>query len=117
MKKLITVFTFILLFVSISQAQYSFTKSESQKIIKDFKESGFVTRVDFRHNRVYVNHTIWQYQIDAKNKEVFVCLVADYMKYHSPEWNVDGRPPAEIYSNRTAKRLAYWSNWSGINIE
>lgn len=117
MKRLISVVALIFLFVSVSQSQHSFTSSDAKKFVESFKESGLIKRVDYNKNRVYVWHNLWKYDMDAKKKEMFVCLIADYFKYHNPAWGMDVRPEAEIYSNRTAKRLAYWSNWSGINIE
>lgn len=98
-------------------AQYTFTKDNSQEFVQEFIRTGLIERVDMSRLRVYVNEAAWVYQLNAENKEMLVCLIADYFKYHHPNWDVDARPNAEIFSNRSAKRLARWSNWSGVRIE
>lgn len=116
-KLIIPILTISILVIATNASAQSYNKADSKYIIEYATKSGVIERIDMNRHRVYVNHGQWVYVLDARSKELLVHLAADYFRHHDPSWNQDGRPHAQIYSNRTGKRVARWTTFRGVRLD
>ena len=104
---------------SIATAQYEYSRSDAKEIVEQYVEQGGITEMDKHMMEVWVNPALWRVALDAQDKERFICLIADYMKYFNTSgWSsTDGKPGVTIYDGQSGKEIGGFSNWSGTYIE
>jgi hypothetical protein len=83
--------------------------SEVYKLMEDLQRIGLITRINENTNEIQVNGLLWSgFDLNGKKGVALVC--AQYFKAR----NVSGSP--ELVDNRTGRKLASVSEWSGVKI-
>lgn len=120
MKKVSLLLVFFLFTLPVlSHAQYTFKKSDAKELVDKFIEAGTITEIDRSSMEAWVKPIAWRFGMDAQQKEKFICLIADYMKYFTTmDWDPsDGKPSITLYDGQSGKEIGGYSTWSGIYIE
>lgn len=114
MRKLITLSVLIFALTLAANAQTSVQKKKQilKKTYKKFVENDFVTRR--KGNSYYVNPIYWR-MFNAKQKENAVLTLARYHGYII--FDTDNAAGIYIKSNQSAKTLATYGVWEGVEIK